>query len=67
MCKVPHPILGEILLEECLKPMGITQYRLAKQIGVPQRRIGEVVTGQRTRFCDSKAHCTLHSILGGRP
>lgn len=47
--------------------MGITQYRLAKQIGVPQRRIGEVVTGQRTRFCDSKAHCTLHSILGGRP
>jgi addiction module HigA family antidote len=41
----PHP--GEILLEEFLKPMGITQYRLAKEIGVPQRRIGEIVAGNR--------------------
>lgn len=41
----PHP--GEILLEEFLKPMGITQYRLAKEIGVPQRRIGEIVAGTR--------------------
>lgn len=41
----PHP--GEILLEEFLKPMGISQYRLAKAIGVPQRRIGEIVAGTR--------------------
>ena len=42
MRKVPYPSPGEILLEEFLKPMGITQYRLAKEIGVPQRRIGEI-------------------------
>ncbi len=38
---------GEILLEEFLKPMGITQYRLAKDIAVPPRRINEIVKGQR--------------------
>jgi addiction module HigA family antidote len=47
MRKVPYPHPGEILLEEFLKPMGITQYRLAKEIGVPQRRIGEIVAGDR--------------------
>jgi addiction module HigA family antidote len=47
MRKVPYPKPGEILLEEFLKPMGITQYRLAKAIGVPQRRIGEIVAGTR--------------------
>jgi addiction module HigA family antidote len=48
MRKVPYPHPGEILLEEFLKPMGITQYRLAKEIGVPQRRIGEIVAGARS-------------------
>lgn len=48
MRKVPYPHPGEILLEEFLKPMGITQYRLAKEIGVPQRRIGEIVAGTRS-------------------
>ncbi len=47
MRKVAHPHPGEILLEEFLKPMGITQYRLAKEIAVPQRRIGEIVAGMR--------------------
>lgn len=47
----PHP--GEILNEEFLKPMGITQYRLAKSIGVPQRRIGEIVTGARAVTVDT--------------
>ena len=47
MRKVPYPHPGEILIEEFLKPMGITQYRLAKEIGVPQRRIGEIVAGTR--------------------
>ncbi|MFC7409216.1 HigA family addiction module antitoxin [Hydrogenophaga atypica] len=47
MREVPYPHPGEILLEEFLKPMGITQYRLAKEIGVPQRRIGEIVAGTR--------------------
>lgn len=48
MRKVRYPHPGEILLEEFLKPMGITQYRLAKEIGVPQRRIGEIVAGNRS-------------------
>lgn len=50
---VPYPKPGEILLEEFLKPMGITQYRLAKEIGVPQRRIGEIVTGKRGITADT--------------
>jgi addiction module HigA family antidote len=40
-----HP--GEILMEEFLKPMGISQYRLAKDISVPPRRINEIVHGNR--------------------
>jgi addiction module HigA family antidote len=38
---------GEILLEEFLTPMGITQYRLAQTISVPARRINEIVHGKR--------------------
>jgi addiction module HigA family antidote len=46
-----HP--GEILLEDFLKPMGITRYRLAKSIGVPQRRIDEICSGKRTITADT--------------
>jgi addiction module HigA family antidote len=46
-----HP--GEILIEDFLKPLGITQYRLAKSIGVPQRRIGEIVSGKRAITADT--------------
>jgi addiction module HigA family antidote len=46
-----HP--GLILVEDFLKPMGITQYRLAKSIGVPQRRIGEIVAGRRAITADT--------------
>ncbi|HRQ63510.1 MAG TPA: HigA family addiction module antitoxin [Xanthomonadaceae bacterium] len=53
MRKVPYPHPGEILLEEFLKPMGITQYRLAKEIGVSQRRIGEIVAGTRGVTADT--------------
>ncbi len=53
MRKVPYPHPGEILLEEFLKPMGISQYRLAKEIGVPQRRIGEIVAGRRAVTTDT--------------
>ncbi len=38
---------GEILLEEFLKPLGLSQYRLAKDISVPPRRINEIVLGKR--------------------
>jgi len=46
-----HP--GEILLEEFLKPMNITRYRLAKSIQVPQRRIDEICNGQRGITADT--------------
>jgi antitoxin HigA-1 len=46
-----HP--GEILLEEFLKPLGVSQYQLAKQIGVPARRINEIVHGQRRVSADT--------------
>ena len=52
-----HP--GEILLEDFLKPMGITQYRLAKSIGVPQRRIGEIVHGKRAITADTALRLAL--------
>jgi antitoxin HigA-1 len=46
-----HP--GEILLEEFLKPMNISRYRLAKSIGVPQRRIDEICAGKRSITADT--------------
>ena len=46
-----HP--GEILLEEFLVPLGISQYRLAKSISVPPRRINEIVRGQRSITADT--------------
>ena len=44
---------GEILDKESLKPMDITQYRLAKDIGVPPRRINEIVKGLRAITADT--------------
>jgi addiction module HigA family antidote len=44
---------GEILLEEWLKPMGLSQYRLALEIGVPPRRINEIVHGKRAITADT--------------
>jgi len=46
-----HP--GEILLTEFLEPMGVTQYRLAKDIGVTPRRINEIVHGRRAITADT--------------
>jgi addiction module HigA family antidote len=52
--KVMRPIHpGEILMEEFLIPMGITQYRLAKDISVPPRRINEIVHGKRAISADT--------------
>src|SRR4051812_7089547 len=53
MRKVPYPHPGEILMEEFLKPMEITQYRLAKENGGAQRRIGEIVAGNRSVTADT--------------
>ena len=46
-----HP--GEILAEEFLKPLGVSQYRLAKDISVPPRRINEIVHGTRALSADT--------------
>ncbi len=46
-----HP--GEILLEEFLHPLGLSQYRLAKGISVPPRRINEIVHGKRAVTADT--------------
>ncbi len=46
-----HP--GEILLEEFLRPLGVSQYLLAKEIQVPARRINEIVHGQRRISADT--------------
>lgn len=44
---------GEILEEDFLKPLGLSQYRLAKDIGVPARRINEIVKGKRAITADT--------------
>lgn len=47
----PHP--GEILLEEFLKPMAVSQNALARSVGVPPRRINEIVLGKRAITADT--------------
>ena len=44
---------GELLNEEFLLPLGITKYRIAKEIGVPAQRIGEIVAGRRAITADT--------------
>lgn len=51
--KLPPVHPGEILLEEFLRPLGISQYRLARGINVPPRRINEVVHGKRSVTADT--------------
>ena len=53
MEKIPAVHPGEILLEEFLKPYGLTQYKLAKAIGVSQMRISEIVNGKRSITTDT--------------
>ena len=67
MTKKLKPISpGEILREEFLKPMGISQYRLAKEIGVPAQRIGEIVAGRRTITADTDLRlCRFFGLTEG--
>jgi len=59
-----HP--GEILLEEFLKPMGISQYRLAKDINVPARRINEIIHGKRSISVDTALRLSRYFSLSER-
>jgi len=59
-----HP--GEILMEEFLKPLGISQYRLAKDINVPARRINEIVHGKRSISADTALRLSRYLNLSER-
>jgi antitoxin HigA-1 len=59
-----HP--GEILMEEFLKPMGISQYKLAKDINVPARRINEIVHGKRSISADTALRLSRYFTLSER-
>ncbi len=59
-----HP--GEVLLEEFLKPMELSQYRLAKDISVPPRRINEIVHGTRSVSADTALRLSRYFGLSER-
>src|SRR5258708_36699128 len=59
-----HP--GEVLLEEFLKPLAVSQYQLAKEIGVPARRINEIVHGHRRISADSALRLARFFGTSGR-
>jgi len=57
---LPNPHPGEILLEEFLKPMDLSQTALARAVGVPPRRINEIVLGKRAVTADSDLRMTRY-------
>ena len=59
-----HP--GEILIEEFLKPLNISQYKLAKDINVPARRINEIVHGKRSITADTALRLSRYFNLSER-
>ena len=66
MVKLTPVTPGELLLEEFLRPMGISQYRLAKEIGVPAQRIGEIVAGRRSITADTDLRlCRFFGLSNG--
>ena len=57
---------GELLLEEFLQPMGISRYRLAREIGVSAQRIGEIVAGKRSVTADTDLRlCRFFGLSNG--
>jgi len=57
---------GELLYEEFLAPMGISRYRLAKEVGVPAQRIGEIVAGRRAITADTDLRlCRFFGLSDG--
>jgi antitoxin HigA-1 len=66
MTRLPSVTPGELLLEEFLRPMGISKYRLAKEIGVPAQRIGEIVAGRRAITADTDLRlCRFFGLSNG--
>src|SRR5271154_454305 len=57
---------GEMLLEEFLKPLGMSKYRLAKEINVPAQRIGEIIAGRRAITADTDLRlCRFFGLSDG--
>ena len=57
---------GELLLEDFLIPMGISRYRLAKEIGVPPQRLGDIVAGKRAVNADTDLRlCRFFGLTNG--
>jgi len=66
MSKLKSVTPGELLQEEFLEPMGITKYRLAKEIGVPAQRIGDIVAGKRAITADTDLRlCRFFGLSNG--
>ncbi len=66
MTRLPPLTPGELLREEFLIPMGISQYRLAKEIGVPAQRISEIVSGKRAISADTDLRlCRFFGLSNG--
>lgn len=65
MDRLPNIHPGEVLLEEFLRPMGVSQYRLAKAIAVPAMRISEICAGKRGITADTALR--LSRALGTTP
>jgi len=57
---LPNPSAGDILLEEFLKPIGMSQNAMARAIGVPPRRINEIVLGKRAVTADTDLRLTRY-------
>lgn len=57
---------GEMLAEEFLRPLGMSQYRLAKEIGVPPQRVGAIIAGQRAVTADTDLRlCKFFGLSDG--
>ena len=66
MAKLKPVTPGELLAREFLEPMGISKYRLAKEIGVPAQRIGEIVAGRRAITADTDLRlCRFFGLSNG--
>jgi len=66
MAKLNPVTPGELLAEEFLEPLGITQYRLAKEIGVPAQRVGDIVAGKRAITADTDLRlCRFFGLSNG--
>ena len=66
MIKLDPVTPGELLLEEFLKPMNLSQYRLAKEVGVPAQRISEIISGKRSITADTDLRlCKFFGLSNG--